>query len=54
MVATLRGTGRDIGDIAAWLTTWDYPTLTGTLACSMLEEAPQGLKLLRLTGATNR
>src|SRR3954454_14120840 len=24
MVATLRGMGRDIGDIDAWLTSWDY------------------------------
>jgi carbamoyltransferase len=24
MVKTLRGMGRDIGDIAAWLTSWDY------------------------------
>ncbi len=39
MVATLRGIGRDIGDIDAWLTTWDYPTLAGTLARSVLEEA---------------
>ena len=39
MVATLRGMGRDIGDIDAWLTTWDYPTLAGTLARSVLEEA---------------
>ena len=39
MVATLRGMGRDVGDIAAWLTTWDYPTLAGTLARSVLEEA---------------
>src|SRR6202790_3494682 len=53
MVATLRGMGRDIGDIAAWLTTWDYPTLTGTFARSVLEEVPQGLKLLRLTSTTN-
>ena len=30
MVATLRGMGRDIGDIDAWLTSWDYPTLAGT------------------------
>jgi carbamoyltransferase len=52
MVATLRGMGRDIGDIAAWLTTWDYPTLIGTFARSVLEEAPQGLKLLRLTRRT--
>jgi carbamoyltransferase len=49
MRATLRGIGRDIGDIAAWLTTWDYPTLAGTLVRSVLEEAPQSLKLLRTT-----
>jgi carbamoyltransferase len=51
MVATLRSMGRDIGDIAAWVTTWDYPTLFGTLARSVLEEAPQGVKLLRNTEA---
>src|SRR3954447_8358641 len=51
MVATLRSIGRDIGDIAAWVTTWDYPTLFGTLARSVLEEAPQGAKLLRNTEA---
>src|ERR1700710_917189 len=44
MVATLRAMGRDVGDIAAWVTTWDYPTLFGTLARSVLEEAPQGAK----------
>jgi carbamoyltransferase len=47
MVATLRSMGRDVGDIAAWVTTWDYPTLFGTLIRSVLEEAPQSLKLLR-------
>src|SRR5947207_14450234 len=46
MVATLRGMGRDIGDIDAWLTSWDYPDLAGTLARSVLEELPQSLKLL--------
>src|SRR3981081_2982209 len=51
MVATLRSMGRDIGDIAAWVTTWDYPTLLGTLVRSVLEEAPQGAKLLRNTEA---
>jgi carbamoyltransferase len=51
MVETLRGMGRDIPDIAAWLTTWDYPTLAGTLARSVLEELPQSLKLLRTTEA---
>ena len=51
MIATLRGMGRDVGDIDAWLTSWDYPTLAGTLARSVLEEAPQSLKLLRTTDA---
>src|SRR5262249_21278934 len=30
MVATLRGLRRDVGDIHAWLTAWDYPQLAGT------------------------
>src|SRR3954464_13877269 len=51
MVATLRGMGRNIEDVAAWLTTWDYPNLFGTLVRSMLEEAPQGFRLLRNTEA---
>ncbi len=52
MVAALRGMGRDIGDIFAWLTSWDYPTLAGTMFRSVLEEAPQSLRLLRATEAT--
>src|ERR1700682_4098083 len=51
MVATLRGMGRDVRDIAAWLTSWDYPDLAGTLARSVLEELPQSLRLLRTTEA---
>lgn len=51
MIATLRGMGRDVGDIDAWLTTWDYPTLGGTLIKSVLEEAPRGFRLLRTTDA---
>ena len=50
-VATLREMGRDIGDIDAWLTSWDYPTLAGTLARSVIEELPQSFKLLRTTEA---
>ncbi len=50
-VATLRDMGRDIGDIDAWLTSWNYPTLAGTLARSVLEELPQSIKLLRTTEA---
>jgi len=52
MVATLRGVGRDVGDIAAWLTTWDYPTLFGTAARSVLGELPEGAKLLTATKAS--
>src|SRR4051794_8210511 len=51
LVKTLRGMGREIQDIAAWLTSWDYPTLAGTLARSVLEEMPQSLTLLRSTEA---
>jgi carbamoyltransferase len=51
VVATLRKMGRDIGDIDAWLTSWDYPTLAGTLARSVIEEMPQSFKLVRTTEA---
>ena len=51
VVATLRQMGRDIGDIDAWLTSWDYPTLAGTLARSVIEELPQSFKLVRTTEA---
>ena len=50
-VATLRDLGRDICDIDAWLTSWDYPTLAGTMARSVLEELPQSFKLVRTTEA---
>lgn len=46
MAATLRGMGRDVGDIAAFVTTWDYPAFFATLVRSVLEEAPASLKLL--------
>jgi len=51
MVATLRGLGRDLDDIAAWLTSWDYPALAGTLIRSVLEEAPGSFRLLSTTSA---
>ena len=51
VVATLREMGRDVGDIDAWVTSWDYPTLAGTLARSVLEELPQSIKLVRTTEA---
>ena len=51
MATALRGMGRDTGDIFAWLTSWDYPTLAGTMFRSVLEEAPQSLRLLRATEA---
>ncbi len=44
---TLQAMGRDIVDIDAWLTSWDYPDLLGTLVRSVVEELPDGLKLLR-------
>jgi carbamoyltransferase len=52
MVATLRGMGRDLADIDAWLTSWDYFALGGMLARSMFEEAPQSLALVRVADAT--
>lgn len=51
MVTALHDMGRDVGDIFAWLTSWDYPALAGTLLRSVLEEAPQSLKLVRNTEA---
>jgi len=48
MVATLRGMGRDSGDIDAWLTSWDYIALAGTLARTLVEEAPQSFALTRI------
>ncbi|UZE46726.1 carbamoyltransferase [Rhodopseudomonas sp. P2A-2r] len=44
---TLQEMGRDIADIDAWLTSWDYPDLLGTLVRSVVEEFPESLKLLR-------
>ena len=51
MISTLKQMGRDATDIFAWLTTWDYPALAGTLARSLLEEAPQSFRLARYTEA---
>jgi carbamoyltransferase len=44
---TLQKMGRDIDDIDAWLTSWDYPDLLGSLVRSVIEEFPDSLKLLR-------
>jgi len=52
MVTTLRGMGRDVADIDAWLTSWDYFALAGMLARAMIEEAPQSLMLARVADAT--
>ena len=48
MVETLRQIGRSPADIAAFVTTWDYPALLATMVRSALEEAPDSLKLLTL------
>ncbi|MDB5652589.1 MAG: carbamoyltransferase [Tardiphaga sp.] len=47
MRVSLQAMGRDVDDIDAWLTSWDYPDLLGTLVRSILEEFPDGLRLLR-------
>ena len=47
MRTTLQAMGRDIADIDAWLTSWDYPDLLGSLVRSVIEEFPESLKLLR-------
>ncbi|WP_229187036.1 carbamoyltransferase C-terminal domain-containing protein [Bradyrhizobium oropedii] len=46
MRKVLQGMGRDIGDIAAFVTTWDYPALMALLIRTSFEEAPASLKLL--------
>jgi carbamoyltransferase len=46
MAETLRQMGRSIGDIAAFVTTWDYPVLLATAVRTVLEEAPASFKLL--------
>jgi carbamoyltransferase len=52
MAASLRSRGRDITDVFAWVTSWDYPTLAGTIFRTVLEELPQSLKLTRTLEAT--
>jgi carbamoyltransferase len=49
MVETLRQMGRGVDDIAAFVTTWDYPVLLATLVRTVLEEAPASLKLLTMS-----
>jgi carbamoyltransferase len=48
MVETLRQRGRGVCDIAAFVTTWDYPVLFATIIRTALEEAPASLKLLTM------
>jgi len=47
MRETLRRMGRDVGDIAAFVTTWDYPGMLAMLIRTALEEAPGSFKLLQ-------
>jgi carbamoyltransferase len=47
MRETLRRMGRDIGDIAAFVTTWDYPGMFAMLIRTAFEEAPGSFKLLQ-------
>jgi carbamoyltransferase len=52
MAASLRSRGLGVTDIFAWVTSWDYPTLAGTIFRTVLEELPQSLNLLRTLEAT--
>jgi carbamoyltransferase len=40
--------GRDVGEIAAFVTTWDYPALLATMIRTVIEEAPGSLKLVTM------
>jgi carbamoyltransferase len=51
LIAMLRSKGLEAGDISAWLITWDFPALIGTLGRAVVEEFPQSLNLLRQTEA---
>ncbi len=48
VVETLRQMGRNVGEIAAFVTTWDYPALLATMVRTVIEEAPGSLKLLTM------
>ncbi len=48
MVEALRQEGRGVSDIAAFVTTWDYPVLVATMVRTALEEAPGSLKLMTM------
>jgi carbamoyltransferase len=48
MIETLRRMGRSIDDIAAFVTTWDYPVFIATMIRTVLEEAPDSFNLLSL------
>jgi carbamoyltransferase len=48
MVDTLHRMGRNVDDIAAFVTTWDYPVLLATVVRTVVEEAPASLKLLTM------
>jgi carbamoyltransferase len=48
VVETLRQMGRSVGDIAAFVTTWDYPALVATMIRTVIEEAPGSFRLLTM------
>ena len=58
MAASLRAMGSDVTDVFAWLTSWDYPTLAGTLvrasqsADVALIQLPQGTYAATPIGAS--
>jgi carbamoyltransferase len=48
VVEALRLMGRSVGDIAAFVTTWDYPALVATAIRTVIEEAPGSFKLVTI------
>jgi carbamoyltransferase len=49
LVDTMHQMGRSARDIAAFVTTWDYPVLLATMMRTAIEEAPGSLKLLTMS-----
>jgi carbamoyltransferase len=47
LAATLGRMGLGVKDLAAIVTTWDYPVLIATMIKTALEEAPQSLTMMR-------
>jgi carbamoyltransferase len=51
MAWAMSAIGKSVTDISAFATTWDYPTLMGTVVRTALEEAPASLRLIGVSDA---